>query len=181
MILVVTRKGNILENRLVYNTIDALTNFFRAIPFVILIAMLLNVTRFISGVPYGVEGVIFPLIVGCTPFFIRQVDLALSELDSGLIEAAQAIGLSPLQIIFKVYLKESVPSIVRSIAITLISLLGLTASGAVVGGGGLASFVIRYGHGRSMTDITVASVIVILLIVLVIQLVCNTIIKKTSH
>ncbi|CAM4266592.1 methionine ABC transporter permease [Erysipelothrix aquatica] len=181
VILVTTGPGKIYENKIVHQTLSAFTNVFRSIPFVILIAVLTGLTRVISGTIIGAEGVIFPLIVACTPFFIRQVDLSLSEVDSGLIEAAQSMGLSRLQIIWKVYLRESIPSIFRSISITLISLLGLSASGAVVGGGGLASFVIRYGHGRSMADVTWVGVIVILVIVFIIQIVCDIIIKKTTH
>ncbi|WZU03061.1 ABC transporter permease [Erysipelothrix sp. D19-032] len=129
VILVTTGPGKIYENKIVHQTLSAFTNVFRSIPFVILIAVLTGLTRVISGTIIGAEGVIFPLIVACTPFFIRQVDLSLSEVDGGLIEAAQSMGLSRLQIIWKVYLRESIPSIFRSISITLISLLGLSHRG----------------------------------------------------
>lgn len=180
-LLVVTREGNILENRVVYNLIDGVTNIFRSIPFVILITALIPITAIVMGTFIGVRGAIFPLIVGSTPFFIRQVDAALSDIDQGLIEAAQAMGLSPVEIIFRVYLRESIPALARSTTITTVSLLGLTAMGGAVGGGGIGSFVIRYGHNRYMTDITYVSVIVILLFVLVIQAIGNFVIKKTTH
>lgn len=180
-LLVVTRKGNILENSLVHQIIDKLVNIFRSIPFVILITALIPFTKLIVGTFIGVKGAIFPLVVGCTPFFIRQVDMALSDIDNGLIEAAQSMGISPMGIIFRVYLKESIPALVRSTTITAISLLGLTAMGGAVGGGGLGSFVIRYGHNRFYQDITYVSVVVILLLVSIIQFIGNYIIKKTLH
>lgn len=105
----------------------------------------------------------------------------LTDIDSGLIEAAQSMGLSPVGIIFRVYLKESIPALARSTTITTISLLGLTAMGGTVGGGGLRFFVIRYGHNRFYQDITYVSVIVILIFVTLIQFIGNIIIKKTSH
>ncbi len=180
-LLVVTREGNILENKTIHRTIDFITNIFRSIPFVILITVLIPITSIVMGTFIGVRGAIFPLIVGSIPFFIRQVDAALSDIDNGLIEAAQAMGLSPIEIIFRVYLRESIPALARSTTITIISLLGLTAMGGAVGGGGIGSFVIRYGHNRYMTDITNVSVVVILLFVLVIELIGNIIIKKTTH
>lgn len=180
-LLVVTREGNILENKIIYKVIDAVTNVFRSIPFVILITALIPVTSAIMGTFIQVKGAIFPLIVGSTPFFIRQVDAALSDIDNGLIEAAQSMGLSPLEIIFRVYLRESIPALARSTTITIVSLLGLTAMGGVVGGGGIGAFVIRYGHNRYMKDITYVSVVVILLFVLIIQSIGDIVIKKTTH
>ena len=180
-LLVVTRKGNILENVIVHKILDGMVNLFRSIPFVILITALIPLTKLIVGTFIGVKGAIFPLVVGCSPFFIRQVDMALSEIDHGLIEAAQSMGISPIGIIFRVYLKESIPALARSTTITAISLLGLTAMGGAVGGGGLGSFVIRYGHNRFYQDITYVSVIVILIFVTIIQFIGNIIIKKTSH
>ncbi len=180
-LMVVTRKGNIMENNLVYQIVDKFVNLFRSIPFVILITALIPVTKKLVGTFIGVKGAIFPLVMGCTPFFIRQVDMALSDVDNGLIEAAQSMGISPLGIIFRVYLKESIPALARSTTITCISLLGLTAMGGAVGGGGLGSFVIRYGHNRFYQDITYVSVVVILIIVSIIQFIGNLVIKKTSH
>lgn len=180
-LLVVTREGNILENRLVYTAIDFFTNIFRSIPFVILITALIPITSIVMGTFIGVKGAIFPLIIGSIPFFVRQVDAALSDIDNGLIEAAQAMGLSPLEIIFRVYLRESIPALARSTTITTVSLLGLTAMGGAVGGGGIGAFVLRYGHNRYMEDITYVSVAIILLFVLIIQSVGNIVIKKTTH
>ncbi|MDR3258955.1 MAG: ABC transporter permease [Fusobacteriaceae bacterium] len=179
--LVVTRKGNILENTFIHKSIDNVINLFRSIPFVILIAALLPVTRIIVGTGIGVKGAIFPLIVGCTPFFIRQVDLALSSVDKGVIEAAASMGVSPLGIMVRVYWRESIPALARSTTITAISLLGLTAMGGAVGGGGLGAFVIRYGLNRYMNDIIYVSVFIILIFVSIIQFIGNLIVRKTTH
>lgn len=181
VILVLTREDGLKPNRLIYSVLDTFVNIFRSIPFVILLTALIPITKIVSNTAIGVEGTIFPLVVGCTPFFVRQVDLSLSEIDRGLIEAAQSMGLSTLQIVIWVYLRESIPSLVRSTTITLISLLGLTTLGGVVGGGGLGDYVIRYGHNKYNTDISIVAVLVILIFVSVIQSVGNFIIKKTSH
>lgn len=179
--LVVTREGNILENQWVNKAIDIIVNVFRAIPFVILISLLIPITKSIMGTFIGVKGAIFPLIIGATPFFVRQVDAALSDVDKGIIEAAQSMGLSPIEIIFRVYLRESVPALTRSITITAISLLGLTTMGGAVGGGGIGAFVLRYGHQRRFYDISFVSVLTILIFVTLIQSLGNIIAQKAKH
>lgn len=179
--LVVTRKNGILENRVIYQMLDKFTNLFRSIPFIILLVLIKPVTKIIAGTSIGVNGAIFPLVVGCTPFFIRQVDMALSSIDSGLIEAAQSMGLSPFKIITRVYIKESIPGLARAVTITLVSLLGLSAMAGAVGGGGIGDFVLQYGHQRYYVDIQIASIISILLIVTLIETVGNIVIKKTTH
>ena len=179
--LVVTREGNILENKGLYKFIDATINIFRAIPFVILISLLIPITKTIMGTFIGVKGAIFPLIIGAIPFFVRQVDAALSDIDKGIIEAAESMGLSPIEIIFRVYLKEGIPAITRSITITAISLLGLTTMGGAVGGGGIGAFVLRYGHQRRFYDISFVSVFTILIFVTIIQSLGNIIAQKAKH
>jgi len=179
--LIVTKDDGILANRLFFSFLDRLINVFRSIPFVILLAALIPFSRFIVGTAIGTVGAIVPLIIGTVPFFSRQVESALSNVDRGLVEAAKAMGSGPLGIIFRVYLKESIPSLIRVSQITAISLIGLTAMAGAIGGGGLGDFAIRYGHQRGQTDITYVTIIVILLMVSVIQKGGNYIIKKTSH
>ncbi|HFI0464136.1 TPA: methionine ABC transporter permease [Streptococcus suis] len=181
VIFVITKPGGITPNRLVNKSIDTVINIFRSIPFIILIAFMIPVTRIIAGTSIGVKGAIFPLVLGCVPFFTRQVDMALSSIDPGLIEAAQAMGISKLGIIFRMYLPESIPAIARSTTITAISLLGLTAMGGAVGAGGLGSFVLRYGYQRYYNDIMIVCILLILVFVMIIQLIGDIIIKKTSH
>jgi len=181
VILVISKPNGILPNRWIHGLLDRIVNFFRSIPFIILLAALIPITRLIMGTGLGVKGAIFPLVVGATPFFLRQVDMALSNVDPGLIEAAQAMGSTPIEIIFRVLLRESIPSLARGTSITMISLIGLTAMGGAVGGGGIGAFVIRYGYNRFMTDITYVSVVVIWIMVSIIQSVGNLVVKKTTH
>ena len=138
-------------------------------------------TKIIVGTAIGTKGVILPLVFGTVPFFSRQVETALLQLDSGLIEAAQSMGISPLGIVFRVYLTEGIPGIVRGTTITMISLLGLTAMAGAVGGGGLGSFAILYGQQRNNMDIVYASILILLLLVSILQSIGSYIIKKTSH
>jgi D-methionine transport system permease protein len=179
--LIVTKKKGIMENTVVYNILDKIINTFRSIPFIILLAALIPLTRAVVGTAIGTKGAILPLIFGTVPFFTRQIETALAELDSGLIEASQAMGSSPMEIIYRVYLKESIPSIVRGTTITFVSLVGLTAMAGAVGGGGLGDFAIRYGHQRNQVDVTYVTVIILLVIVNAIQALGNLIIRKTTH
>jgi len=181
IVLISTGPKGIAKNKLIYNILDKVINLLRSIPFVILLASLIPLTRFVVGSAIGTKGAILPLIFGTVPFYARQVETALSEIDHGLVEAAVAMGTSPIGVIFRVYLKESIPSLVRSTVITLISLIGLTAMAGAIGGGGLGDFAIRYGHQRNQTDITYVTVIIMLLMVMIIQSIGNIIIKKTTH
>ena len=161
--------------------LDKVVNTCRSIPFIILLAAVIPLTRLIVGTALGTKGALVPLIIGTVPFFSRQIESALSELDQGLIEAAQSMGSSPIEIILRVYLKESIPNIVRATTITFISLVGLTAMAGSVGGGGLGDLAIRYGYQRYQTDVTFVTIIILLIIVNVIQGVGDFIIKKTTH
>lgn len=181
VILVVTRKGNILENKPVYYVLEKIINITRSIPFIILMAAVIPLTRAIMGTAIGTKGSFVPLVLGTIPFFARQIESALSEIDRGVIEAAQAMGSSPFEIIFRVYLKESIPNIVRATTITFISLVGLTAMAGSVGGGGLGDLAIRYGYQRYQVDITFVTVIILLIFVNIIQGAGNIIIKRTTH
>ena len=175
IVLTATAPKGVLKNKVVFNILDKLVNIFRSIPFVILLTALIPLTRMVVGTAIGTKGAILPLIFGTVPFF------TLAEVDYGLIEAAESMGNSPWEIIFRVYLKESVPGIVRAMQITFISLVGLTAMAGAVGGGGLGDFAIRYGHSRGQTDVTYVTVIIILIMVSLIQSTGSYVIKKTTH
>lgn len=181
IVLTVTKKGAILENKIIFHILDKLINFFRSIPFIILLTGIMPLSRLIMGTAIGVAGAIVPLIFGCVPFFTRQVETALAEVDSGLVEAALSMGLSPFGIIFRVYLKESIGPLVRGTTITLISLIGLTAMAGAVGAGGLGNYAIMYGHDRNQLDVTWVTIFVLVIIVNLIQWIGSKIIKKTSH
>ncbi len=181
ILLVVTRDGGLMENKAVFQLWDKLINLFRSIPFIILLTGVMPLTRIIMGSAIGVKGAIVPLIFGTVPFFSRQMESALSEVSPGLVEAAQSIGNSKFEIIVNVYLKESIPQISRAVSITTISLIGLTAMAGVVGAGGLGDFAVRYGHDRNQTDVTYATIIVLVIMVSIIQLAGNYIAKKNTH
>lgn len=181
VILTVTREGGILENKPIFQVLDKLINLFRSIPFVILIAVLMNVTKWIMGTRIGVRGVIVPLVVGSAPFFARQVDAALCGVDNGLIEAAKSMGISPFGIICRVYLREGAAAIARGTTITVISLIGLTAMAGYVGAGGLGDYAITYGYNYNRMDIVWAAVIAIVLIVCVVQAIGTLIANKNTH
>ncbi len=181
VVVTVTRPGGILENRIVYQLLDKLINFIRSIPFIILLTAVMPLSRLIMGTAIYVRGAIVPLVFGTVPFFTRQVESALAQVDKGLVEAALAMGSSPLEIVFRVYLRESVAAIARGTTITLISLIGLTAMAGVVGAGGLGDFAIRYGHDRNMTDVTYVTVLVVFLLVSLIQFIGGRIVKKNTH
>lgn len=181
VVVTVTRPGGILENRAVYQLLDKLINFIRSIPFIILLTAVMPLSRLIMGTAIYVRGAIVPLVFGTVPFFTRQVESALAQVDKGLVEAALAMGSSPLEIVFRVYLRESVAAIARGTTITLISLIGLTAMAGVVGAGGLGDFAIRYGHDRNMTDVTYVTVLVVFLLVSLIQFIGGRIVKKNTH
>lgn len=180
-VITVTKKGGILQNAIIYQILDKLVNFFRSIPFIILLAGLIPLTRLISGTAIGIKGAIVPLVFGTVPFFTRQIETALAEIDYGLIEAAQSMGSGPIGIIFRIYLRESISAITRVTTITAISLVGLTAMAGAVGAGGLGDFVIRYGHQRNQIDVTYVTIIVLVLLISIIQAIGTLIIKKSTH
>ena len=179
--LTVTADGNILQQKVVHQILDKVINVCRSVPFVIFIAILLPVTKAIMGTKIGVRGVIVPLVVASVPFFARQVETALANVSGGLIEAAQAMGKGPLEIIFTVYLRESIPAIARGTTITLINLIGLTAMAGYVGAGGLGDYAITWGYNYGHYDIIWVSVLFVILIVSVIQFIGNLIAKKNTH
>ena len=181
VLLIVTRPGGILEHKILYQIVDKLVSLFRSIPFIILLTWVLPVSRAIMGTAIYVRGAIVPLVFGAVPFFARQVQSALAELDGGLIEAALSMGSTPLEIIFRVYLKESVAAIARGTTITAISLLNLTAMAGVVGAGGLGDFAIRYGHDRNMVDITNVTVLVLVIIVCIMEFIGGQVVRKNTH
>lgn len=179
--LTVTKKDGILQNSVIYQILDKAINLFRSIPFIILLTGVMPLSRLIMGTAIGVRGAIVPLIFGCVPFFSRQVETALAEVDSGLVEAAESMGLSPFDIIFRVYLKESVAPLVRGTTITLVSLIGLTAMAGAVGAGGFGNYAIMYGHDRNQLDVTWVTIVVLVIVVNLVQLAGNKIIKRNKH
>ena len=178
VVLVVSAPGGIMENKVVYAVLDKVINVFRSIPFVILIALLLPLTRVVMGTSIGTKGAIFPLVIGTIPFFSRQIHSALCEVDRGVVEAAQAMGSGPWEIVLRVYLREGLGGMIRGATITIINLIALSAMAGCVGGGGLGDYAIRYGFQRFQTDVTIVTVIVLLFLVTLIQSIGNALTRR---
>ena len=144
-------------------------NVGRSLPFIILMIAIMDFTKLIVGTKLGVPGAIVPLVVSAAPFIARMVETSLAEVDAGVVEAAQSMGASRLQIVWKVYLPEAVPSLILGASISIITLLGYTAIAGAVGAGGLGDLAIRYGYQRSVPSMMLATVVLIIVLVQIIQ------------
>lgn len=180
VVVVAAKPGGILQNRAVSLIMGKVIDLFRSIPFILLALLLIPVTRRIMGTFIGVRGAVIPLLFGTVPFFTRQVETAMAEVSPGLIEAAQSMGCSPNDILWRVYLKESIPGIIRGATITVVSLIGFTAMAGAVGAGGLGNFAISYGT-RNQTDIIYVVVLIVLIMVSIIQYIGNKLAAKATH
>jgi D-methionine transport system permease protein len=168
-----------LAPRLVqYNILSRVVNFFRSFPFIILMIMLIPFTRFIVKTSIGPVAAIVPLSIAAAPFVARITESALSEVKAGVITAAKAMGSTDFQIIRKVLIPEAMPALISGLALTMINLIGYSAMAGAIGGGGLGNLAIRYGYYRFTTDVMVAAVIVILLLVEIIQI-AGTLISRS--
>lgn len=181
LVLVTTKESGIYENKLVHRILETIVNIFRSIPFVILVAFLVTFTRFLTGTSIGIKGAIVPMVVGIVPFISRLAEQALLEVDSGVIEAAWAMGISKRYIVFHILIPEARPGLIRSFITGTISLIGLSTMAGTVGGGGIGSFAVRYGYSRYMNDITLVTVIILVLSVNVIQSLGNRLASKITH
>lgn len=169
VILVTTDKGHILENLPVNSVLGAIVNAARSTPFIILMVAIIPITRMIVGTSIGTNAAIVPLSIAAIPFVGRIVEAALKEVDHGVIEAAQAMGASPWEIIKKVLLPEALPAIILGLTITIISLIGYSAMAGAIGGGGLGDLAIRYGYQRFRADIMLATVVILIAQVQLVQ------------
>ena len=181
VLLVVTKKGGLKQNVFIFKCLDKSIDLLRSIPFIILMVLLIPVSRAIVGTGSGVTGSYVALVWGTVPFFARQIETVLSDVDHGIIEASEAMGFRPAEIIVSVYLKESIPGITRVTMITFVSLIGITAIAGAIGAGGLGDFAIRYGHQMHYRDMIWVTVVIILLIITIVQGIGNFIIHKTTH
>lgn len=169
VILYITDKKGICNNRIINFIVGTVVNMIRSIPFLILLVAILPFTRFIVGTTIGSTATIVPLIVAAAPFVARMVESSLKEVDLGVIEAARAMGSSALQIIFKVLLPEAKPSLLVGCTISLATILGYSAMAGFVGGGGLGAIAINYGYYRYQGDIMWITVILLVVIVQLFQ------------
>jgi D-methionine transport system permease protein len=169
VVLVVTGKGHIKENIVFNQTLGAIVNAARSTPFIILMVAIIPFTRIIVGTSIGTNAAIVPLSIAAIPFLARVVESAIKEVDAGLIEAAQSMGASTGQIILKVLIPESMPSIVLGFTLTVISLIGYSAMAGAIGGGGLGDLAIRYGYQRFRADVMLATVVILIAMVQIVQ------------
>ncbi|AWD66466.1 MULTISPECIES: methionine ABC transporter permease [Priestia] len=178
ILLVVTRKGHILENRVVFSILNPIVNIFRSIPFIILLVAIIPFTRFVVGTTIGTTAAIVPLVLHIGPYMARLVENSLLEVNEGIIEAAQAMGASKAQIVFRFLIPEAFPSLILSLTTVTIGLIGATAMAGAIGGGGLGDLAITYGYQRFSTITIVVTVVLLIIIVQGIQSLGNVIERK---
>lgn len=179
--LVVTRQGGLLENKSLFNVLSSVVNFFRSIPFIILLVAILPFTRLVVGTSIGTAAASVPLIIFSAPYIARLVESSLLEVKTGVIEAAEAMGATPWQIIWRVYIPEALSSIVLNLTIATIGLVGASAMAGFVGGGGLGDLAISYGYQRFETDIMIVTVLLLVILVQSTQMVGNLLSKKAKR
>lgn len=178
VILVVTEKGGLYENLIINRILDFIVNMIRSFPFIILMISIIPFTRLIAGTSIGETAALVPLTVACTPFMARIFQNSFKEVDPALIEAAQSFGASKWQIVFKVMLKESVPSIISGLCLAIINLLGCTAMAGAIGAGGLGAVALQYGYQSFNLKIMYSIVVILIILVALIQYFGDWIYKK---
>ena len=171
--LILTRPQGIRPHRSLYAVLDWIVNIGRSLPFIILMVAIMPFTRLVVGTSIGVKGAIVPLVVSAAPFIARMVETSLSEVDAGVVEAAQSMGASTSQIVRKVYLPEAMPSLILGGAISIVTILAYTAIAGTVGAGGLGDIAIRYGHQRGITSVMWVTVVFLIILVQIIQWIFN--------
>lgn len=179
--LATSQKGEILAAPAANRALGAVVNATRSTPFIILVVAIIPFTRLIAGTSIGTTAAIVPLVVAATPFIARIVESAIREVDPGLIEAARAMGATPLQIVRKVLVPEAMPSISLGLTLAVVSLIGYSAMVGAVGGGGLGDLGIRYGYQRFMPDVMLAVVVILIVLVQSVQTVGDMIARKLNR
>ncbi len=180
IILSVTDKNGIHPNAVVNTVLGVIVNILRSIPFIILLVAIIPVTRFIVGTSIGSTATIVPLVAAAGPFVARMVESSIKEVDPGVIEAAQSMGASNMNIIFKVLIPEAKPSLIVGSTIAVTTILGYSTMAGFVGGGGLGSIAINYGYYRYQTDIMMVTVVMLVIVVQLFQEIGMRITRKTD-
>ena len=167
--LVTTSKGHILENRFINQILGTIVNIIRSIPFIILMVAIIPLTRLIAGTSIGTTAACVPLTIVAIPFLSRLVETSIRDVDFGLVEAAESMGATPFQIIRKVLIPEALPTIINNITVLIVNLIGASAMAGAIGGGGLGDIAIRSGYQRFRPDVMLATIIILIVVVNVIQ------------
>lgn len=181
VLLLLTDKGGLLAAPKVQRILGAVVNIGRSLPFIVLLVAVIPFTRFVVGTTIGSTAAIVPLSLGAIPFFARLVETSLRDVDRGLVEAALAMGARTRDVVGTVYLREALPSLVSGLTITIVALIGYSAMAGVVGGGGLGDLAIRYGYQRFETDVMVATVVLLIVMVQLVQMAGDTIARRLDH
>lgn len=181
VLLRLTDRGGVLESATFHHVAGGLVNAVRSTPFIILLVALIPFTRWVAGSSIGTAAAVVPLTLAAAPFIARLVETSLREVDHGLIEAAQAMGATTWQIVFKVLLPEAVPGIVAGLTITLVSLTGYSAMAGAIGGGGLGDLGIRYGYQRFLPEVMVAVVLILIVFVQAVQSAGDWLVRQLSR
>ena len=181
VLLVVTEKGHIMENQPFNSILGTVINILRSVPFLILMITVIPLTRFVMGTTIGSTATIMPLVIAAFPYIARTVESSLKEVDRGVVEAAQSMGASKLQIICKVILPEALPSLINGAAIATTTILSYSAMSGAIGGGGLGALAINYGYYRYKTDVLLVSVVMLVVLVQVIQMIGTYLSRAVDH
>lgn len=181
VLLVITKSGGIIKNKVVFSVLNNIINIVRSLPFIILLVAIVPFTRFIVGSSIGTKAAIIPLIVYITPYIARLIENSLLEVSSGIIEAAEAMGATTIQIIWHFLLPEALGSLILSLTTATIGLIGATAMAGTVGGGGIGDVAISYGYQRFNTGVIVVTVIILIIFVQAIQNLGNILAKKARR
>ncbi|MCW5670538.1 MAG: ABC transporter permease [Hydrogenophaga sp.] len=181
VLLRLTDRGGVLQNAAFNRTVGGIVNAVRSTPFIILLVAIIPFTRLITGSSIGTAAAVVPLTIAAAPFIARLVETSLREVDSGLVEAAQAMGATTPQIVFKVLLPEAIPGIVAGFTITLVSLTGYSAMAGAIGGGGLGDLGIRYGYQRFLPEVMLAVVLLLIVFVQAVQSLGDWLVRRLSH
>lgn len=181
ILLVVTDKGHIMQNRVIHLVFGTIVNIFRSIPFLILLVFLIPFTRLLTGASIGTVATIVPLTIGAIPIVARMVESSLTEVPAGIIEAAQSMGASPMAIIIRFMIPEAVPSLILGAAINLATILGYSAMAGCIGGGGLGAIALNYGYYRYQTDVLLLTVATLVIIVQIFQVAGTKLSLKKRH
>ncbi|WP_376768154.1 methionine ABC transporter permease [Paenibacillus alginolyticus] len=181
IILFLTSKGQLLQNLPLYGVLSLIVNILRSVPFVILMISVFPITKAIVHTTIGVQGAIPPLVIAAAPFLARLVETALREIDSGVIEAAQSMGATPWQIVWRVLMPEARPGLISAVTVTAVALLSYSAMSGVVGGGGLGDLSLRYGYMRFRTDIMIVTVVILVLFVQLLQMLGDRLVVKFNR
>ena len=169
VILVITSRGHIMQNEAVNKVLGAIVNATRSIPFIILMVAIIPFTRLVAGTSIGTTAACVPLTLAAIPFLARLVETAIKEVNGGVIEAAQSMGATPLQIIWKVLLPEALPTLIDNVTVLIVNLISYSAMAGAIGGGGLGDIAIRYGYQRFQGDVMLATIVILIVLVQVIQ------------